>query len=55
MKEVKSARYILRYVGVKVNHVSLICRDNRGVILNSTILDSFLTKKYLAIVYHKTR
>ena len=55
VEEVQSIRYMLRCLGVKVKHASLVCGDNKGVIQNSTISDSLLKKKNVAIAYHKTR
>ena len=55
VEEVQSVRYMLRCLGVKVRHSSLVCGDNLGVIQNSTISDSLLKKKHVAIAYHKTR
>ena len=55
VEEVQSIRYMLRCLGVKVKHASLVCGDNKGVIQNSTISDSLLKKKHVAIAYHKTR
>jgi hypothetical protein len=55
VEEVQSVRYMLRCLGVKINHASLICGDNKGVVQNSTISDSLLKKKHVAIAYHKTR
>jgi hypothetical protein len=55
VEEVISVRYMLRCLGVKVEHASLICGDNKGVIQNCTISDSLLKKKHVAIAYHKTR
>ena len=54
-EEFQSVRYMLRCLGVKVSQASLVCGDNMGVILNSTVLDSLLKKKHVAIDYHKTR
>ena len=54
VEEVQSVRYMLRCLGVKVKHATLICGDNLGVIQNCTILDSLLKKKHVAIVYHST-
>ena len=54
-EEVISVRYMLRCLGVKVKHASLICGDNMGVIQNCTIPDSLLKKKHVAIAFHKTR
>jgi hypothetical protein len=55
VEEVQAVRYMLRCLGVKVMHASLICGDNMGVIQNCTISDSLLKKKHVAIAYHKTR
>jgi hypothetical protein len=55
VEETMAVRYMLRCLGVRVNHASLICGDNLGVIQNSTISDSLLKKKHVAIAYHKTR
>jgi len=32
VEEVQSVRYMLRCLGVKINHASLVCGDNKGVI-----------------------
>ena len=50
VEQVQSIRYMLHCLGVRVNHASLICGDNKGVVLNSTIPDSLLKKKHVAIV-----
>lgn len=55
VEEVIAVRYMLRCLGVKVKHASLVCGDNKGVIQGSTISDSLLKKKHVAIAYHKTR
>jgi hypothetical protein len=55
VKELIAVRYMLRCLGVKVLHASLICGDNLGVIQNCTIKDSLLKRKHIAIAYHKTR
>ena len=55
-EEVILVRYMLRCLGVKVKHASLICGDNMGVIQNCTIPDSLLLKKkHIVIAFHKTR
>ena len=54
-EELIAVRYMLRCLGVKVLHASLIWGDNLGVIQNCTIKDSLLKKKHIAIAYHKTR
>ena len=45
---------MLRCLGVKVKHVTLICGDNKGVIQNCTIPDILLNKKHVVISYHMT-
>ena len=55
VEEVQSVRYMLRCLGVKVKHATLIYGDNMGVIQNCTILDSLLKKKHVAVAYHRTR
>ena len=55
VEELIALRYMLRCLGVKVEHASLICGDNMGVIQNATISESLLKKKHVAISYHKTR
>jgi hypothetical protein len=55
MEELLSIRYMLRCLGVKVVHASLVCGDNLGVIQNICIKDSLLKKKHVAISYHKSR
>jgi hypothetical protein len=51
VEELIAVRYMLRCLGVKVLHASLICGDNLGVIQNCTIKDSLLKKKHIAIAY----
>jgi len=34
VEEVQSMRHMLRCLGVKIGHASLVCGDNKGVILN---------------------
>ena len=55
VEEVQAVRYMLRCLGVKVRHASLICGDNMGVIQNCTLPDSLLKKKHVAIAFHMTR
>jgi hypothetical protein len=55
VEELIAVRYMLRCLGVKVEHASMICGDNLGVIQNATISESLLKKKHVAIAYHKTR
>ena len=55
VEEAISIRYMLRCLGVEVNYATPICGDNSAVIQNSTVSDSLLKKKHVAIAYHKTR
>jgi hypothetical protein len=55
VEELIAVRYMLRCLGVKVEHASMICGDNLGVIQNAIISESLLKKKHVAIAYHKTR
>jgi hypothetical protein len=55
IEELIALRYMLRCLGVKVTHASMVCGDNMGVVQNSTISESLLKKKHVAISYHKTR
>jgi hypothetical protein len=55
IEELISLRYMMRCLGVKVEHASLVCGDNLGVIQNISIKDSLLKKKHVAISYHKSR
>ena len=48
-------RYMFQCLGVRIRQSSLICGDNRGVILNITILDSLLNRKHVDIAYQKTK
>ena len=45
VEEVQSIRYMLRCLGVKVKHASLICGDNMGVIQNCQFPDSLLLRR----------
>ena len=55
VEKVISIRYKLRCLGVKVTKPTNILRDNRSIILNSTMPSLLLKKKYINIVYHKIR
>ena len=55
VEELIAVRYMLRCLGVRIEHASFICGDNKGVIQNATLADSVLKKKHVAIAYHKTR
>ena len=46
---------MMRCLGVKVEHSSILCGDNLGVVQNATMKDSLLKKKHVAISYHKLR
>jgi hypothetical protein len=51
VEEVQAVRYMLRCLGVKVRHASLICGgNNMGVIQNCTLPDSLLKKKKLVTI-----
>jgi Reverse transcriptase (RNA-dependent DNA polymerase) len=55
VEELCAVRYMLRSMGVKVEHASYLFGDNLGVVQNATIKDSLLKKKHVAISYHKVR
>ena len=55
IEETISIRHVLCCLGIKVNTTSLICGENKGVVQNSTISDSLLKKKHVAITCHKIR
>jgi len=55
VEEVIAIRYMLRSLGVKVEHAALMCGDNLGVIQNTTIKDSLLKKKCVALSFHRCR
>ena len=55
VEEVGSIRYMLRCLDVHVENVSHVYGDNLGVIQNTTIKDSLLKKKHVAISYQKLR
>ena len=55
VEEVIAIRYMLRALGVKVTQPTAVIGDNQAVILNSTLPESLLNKKHVAILYHKTR
>ena len=46
VEEVQSVRYMIRYLGVKVKHATLICGHNKGVIQNCSLPESLLKKKH---------
>ena len=54
-EEIIALRYALRSMGVQVHSPTITFGDNRGVILNTTIPDSLLKKKHVAISYHRVR
>ena len=55
VEEVISIRYMMRCLGVKVEHSSVLFGDNLGVVQNATMKESLLKKKHVAISYHKVR
>jgi hypothetical protein len=55
VEEVHALRYMMRCLGVKVEHATPILGDNKAVIQNATLPESLLKKKHVAIAYHKTR
>jgi hypothetical protein len=55
VEELIALRYMLRCLGVSVEHASILCGDSQGVVQNATIAESLLKKKHVAIAYHKTR
>ena len=46
---------MLRCLGVKVKSLTLLLGNNKGIIHNSTLPNSILKKKHVAISYYKTR
>jgi hypothetical protein len=50
-----SLRYKLRMFGVPIEGPTQVFCDNQGVVLNSSIPESVLTKKHNAINYHAVR
>jgi len=54
-EEIFALRYALRSMGVHVSSPTKVFGDNMAVILNTTIADSLLTKKHIAISYHMVR
>ena len=55
VEETISVRYMLRALGVRVEHPSFMLGDNLGVVQNATIKESLLKKKHVALSYNKTR
>ena len=55
VEEVMSVRYMLRYLGVRIEKPTHILGDNRSVVLNATLKSSLLKKKHIPISYHMTR
>ena len=55
VEEIISIRYMMRCLGVKVEHSSVLFGDNLGVVQNATMKESLLKKKHVAISYHKVR
>lgn len=52
---IEGLRYKLRMFGVPIDGPCNVFCDNNGVVLNTTIPDSKLTKKHAAINYHRCR
>jgi hypothetical protein len=50
-----SIRYMMRCLGVKVEHSSLLFGESLGVVQNATMKESLLKMKHVAISYHKVR
>ena len=46
---------MMRCLGVKVEHSSVLFGDNLGVVQHATMKESLLKKKHVAISYHKVR
>src|SRR5688500_16278672 len=55
VEEVISIQSMLCSLVVHVTQVSLICGDNASVIMNSTVKESLLKKKHVAISYYEMR
>ena len=55
VEETIAIRYMLRCLGVRVEHATNLFGDNLGVIQNATIKESLLKKKHVAISYHRVR
>ena len=55
VEEILSVRYMLRCLGVRVEHASYLFGDNLGVVQNATMKENLLKKKHVAISYHKVR
>lgn len=55
VEELIAIRYMLRCLGVRVEHASRLFGDNLGVIHSSIRRESALKKKHVAISYHRTR
>ena len=55
VEEVISIRYMMRCLGVKVEHLSVLFGDNLGAVQNATMKESLLKTKHVAISYHKVR
>jgi hypothetical protein len=53
VEEIILIRYMMRCLGVKVEHLSILFGDNLGVVQNATMKERLLKKKHVAISYHK--
>ena len=54
-KRIEGLRYILRMFGVHIDGPANVFGDNQPVINNTTIPESPLRKKHVAICYHRVR
>ena len=55
VEEVRSVRYMLQCLGVKVSRATHVLGDNQSVILNATLKSSLLKKKHVSILYHMAK
>jgi hypothetical protein len=55
MELILEIRYILRSLGMALDSLELMLRDNSSVVLNATVPSSVLKKKHNAIAYHCVR
>ena len=55
IEEVIAIRYTLRSFGMKVEKPTRVKCDNESVVKSSTLADSVLKKRHVAIAYHMAR
>ena len=48
-------RYYLRCMGVQVTKAATVLCDNKGMVINSTVPESTMNKKTIALAYHYVR